>query len=278
MLFRSIGFTSYTYDVVLDKFFAQARFYDASNRRFLSIDPIKDGTNWYAYVGNSPLVWIDPTGLAACYSKTDEWYRRFLSGYEQGFVDYYGARWDEISAVLDDPLGSYLEMMKQGFSDPFKASLAYKLPVSVFNQWESLITNFYVPLVKGDFYAVGKFIGEIHARALEALVVAAIVKGVEVGVAKIGEALASRGVGVKIKTNLGNEIDITPSSNHSATTKNPGLKGAPNSSVDILDSAGNIKTRRWFGSDGLQMRDVDFTNHNNIKQHPEWPHEHGVRK
>ena len=81
----------------------------------------------------------------------------------------------------------------------------------------------------------------------------------------------------KVKTNLGNEIDITPSSNHSVTTKNPELNGAPNSSVDILDANGEIKTRRWFGFDGNQMRDVDFTNHRNFKIHPEWPHEHGPR-
>ncbi len=81
----------------------------------------------------------------------------------------------------------------------------------------------------------------------------------------------------KVKTNLGNEIDITPSKNHSTTTKNPGLEGKPNSSIDILDQNGNIKTRRWYGPDGKQIRDVDFTNHGNPKKHPEWPHEHGPR-
>ena len=81
----------------------------------------------------------------------------------------------------------------------------------------------------------------------------------------------------KVTSNLGNEIDITPSANHITTTKNPGLKGTPNSSIDIVDSAGNIKTRRWFDADGMQMRDVDFTNHGNAKLHPEWPHEHGTR-
>ncbi len=81
----------------------------------------------------------------------------------------------------------------------------------------------------------------------------------------------------KVTSNLGNEIDITPSANHTTTIKNPGLRGTPNSSIDIVDSAGNIKTRRWFDSDGMQIRDVDFTNHGNAKLHPEWPHEHGKR-
>ena len=87
----------------------------------------------------------------------------------------------------------------------------------------------------------------------------------------------SEGAGSKVKTNLGNEINITPSTSHSTTTTNPGLKGTPNSSVDILNKNGDITTRRWFGSEGTQIRDVDFTNHGNPKMHPEWPHEHGLR-
>ena len=37
--------------------------YDANNRRFMASDPIKDGANWYVYVGNSPVVFVDPSGL-----------------------------------------------------------------------------------------------------------------------------------------------------------------------------------------------------------------------
>ena len=86
------------------------------------------------------------------------------------------------------------------------------------------------------------------------------------------------GAGKKsVMSNKGNVYDITPSKNHSITIKNLGLKGEPKSSVDILDDAGNIKTRRWFGENGDQIRDVDMTNHGNPKTHPEWPHEHGSR-
>ena len=62
---NAIGFTSYTYDVVLNKYFAQARMYDANNRRFVQEDPIRDGANWYTYAGNSPIVFVDPTGKVA---------------------------------------------------------------------------------------------------------------------------------------------------------------------------------------------------------------------
>ncbi len=39
------------------------RYYDASLGRFLTRDPIGDGSNRYAYCDNSPLVFTDPSGL-----------------------------------------------------------------------------------------------------------------------------------------------------------------------------------------------------------------------
>jgi RHS repeat-associated protein len=38
------------------------RYYDASLGRFLSRDPIGDGSNWYAYCGNSPIGRVDADG------------------------------------------------------------------------------------------------------------------------------------------------------------------------------------------------------------------------
>jgi len=42
------------------------RYYDPSIGRFLSVDPIQDGSNWYAYCDNNPLANTDPTGLESC--------------------------------------------------------------------------------------------------------------------------------------------------------------------------------------------------------------------
>ncbi|NLL80604.1 MAG: hypothetical protein GX234_12630 [Clostridiales bacterium] len=86
--------------------------------------------------------------------------------------------------------------------------------------------------------------------------------------------MSEGGTSTKVTSNLGKEIDITPSSNHSTVSNNPGPKGTPNSSVDILDDAGNVATRRWYDSNGNTYRDVDMTNHGNPKTHPEHPHEH----
>jgi RHS repeat-associated protein len=49
-------------------YFNRARYYDPRTQRFISEDPlgVEGGSNFYAYVGNSPINWVDPHGLAAC--------------------------------------------------------------------------------------------------------------------------------------------------------------------------------------------------------------------
>jgi RHS repeat-associated protein len=44
-------------------YYFNARYYDATTGRFINVDPVQDGSNWYVYCGNNPLCFIDPTGL-----------------------------------------------------------------------------------------------------------------------------------------------------------------------------------------------------------------------
>ena len=57
-------YTGHIYDTTLDIYFAEARFYDATNRSWLAIDPIKDGNNWYQNCGSNPTTRWDPTGMS----------------------------------------------------------------------------------------------------------------------------------------------------------------------------------------------------------------------
>ncbi|WP_175597222.1 RHS repeat domain-containing protein [Peristeroidobacter soli] len=57
-----VGYTGHAHDWETGYTYMQARFYDAQVGRFLSTDPVDDGFNLYAYVGNDPLNAIDPTG------------------------------------------------------------------------------------------------------------------------------------------------------------------------------------------------------------------------
>ena len=61
----SLLFTSYAYDPVISKYFAQARFYDSRQGRMLSKDPIKRDINGYPYCNNDPVNCVDPTGEVA---------------------------------------------------------------------------------------------------------------------------------------------------------------------------------------------------------------------
>ncbi len=55
-------FTGHIYDTTLDIYFAEARFYDANNRTWFAMDPIKDGLNWYQYCYSDPINYMDPDG------------------------------------------------------------------------------------------------------------------------------------------------------------------------------------------------------------------------
>lgn len=56
-------YTVHPYDQVLDLYFAQARMYDASDRRFTAMDPARDTMNLYQYCLNNPISFVDPLGL-----------------------------------------------------------------------------------------------------------------------------------------------------------------------------------------------------------------------
>ena len=55
-------FTGHIYDTTLDIYFAEARFYDAANRQWLAMDPVKDNLNWYRYTDDNPTTYWDPYG------------------------------------------------------------------------------------------------------------------------------------------------------------------------------------------------------------------------
>jgi|GEM_PF-1207067 len=43
--------------------YMRARYYNTDIKRFINVDPIRDGLNWYGYVSGNPIDFIDPTGL-----------------------------------------------------------------------------------------------------------------------------------------------------------------------------------------------------------------------
>jgi len=61
--YNTVGYTGKQRDGATGLTYYGARWYDADSGRFMSRDPIRDGWNWYAYVGGDPVNWVDLWGL-----------------------------------------------------------------------------------------------------------------------------------------------------------------------------------------------------------------------
>ena len=72
------------FDAESGNIYLRNRYYDASTGRFISEDPILDGTNWYVYAGNNPILFADPWGLeyiivsGGAYETNDNWPYEFI--------------------------------------------------------------------------------------------------------------------------------------------------------------------------------------------------------
>ena len=56
------GYTGKPYDAVTGLSDCGFRDYSPTHARFITEDPIRDGANWFSYVGNNPVNWVDPWG------------------------------------------------------------------------------------------------------------------------------------------------------------------------------------------------------------------------
>ncbi len=77
---------------ISELYYFGARYYDSNLGRFTSVDPVKEN-HAYNYVRNSPLNFVDPTGMEIVY---DSW--MWTAPVEGSFVEYYAI----YMGVLDD--------------------------------------------------------------------------------------------------------------------------------------------------------------------------------
>jgi RHS repeat-associated protein len=61
----SLGYTGKPYDTATGMYDYGYRDYKPENARFTTVDPVRDGANWFAYVNNDPVNYFDPFGLTA---------------------------------------------------------------------------------------------------------------------------------------------------------------------------------------------------------------------
>jgi len=60
---QNIGKLGYYADAASGLQLLTQRYYDPAVGRFVTEDPVREGGNWYAYVGARPVTEVDPTGL-----------------------------------------------------------------------------------------------------------------------------------------------------------------------------------------------------------------------
>jgi RHS repeat-associated protein len=60
----NLGYTGKPYDTATGMYNYGYRDYAPEAARFTTVDPIRDGANWFAYVNNDPVNYVDPWGLA----------------------------------------------------------------------------------------------------------------------------------------------------------------------------------------------------------------------
>ncbi len=87
---NAIRYNHEYYDEETGLYYLRGRYYNPTIRRFTTPDPAEDGINWYAYCGNNPVKYIDPSGYV------------FLQKAEPfKLIRYYSG--DDLVDIIDDP-------------------------------------------------------------------------------------------------------------------------------------------------------------------------------
>jgi RHS repeat-associated protein len=130
-------YTVHPMDMALGVYFAQARMYDAQDRRFVSEDVIKGWVvapktlNDYSYCWNNPLLYIDFTGLVPTVT---------IGGNEvENIKEYNGSLYGDISLLFDayDISGAYMKATYGDTASFFKMNFS----IGFFNFGISLIST-----------------------------------------------------------------------------------------------------------------------------------------
>ena len=113
-IYPQLNYTGYDWDDVLGMYYAKARFYDADDKRFLAMDPIKGSITdplslvSYLYCVDNPLRWVDPLGLYYIYRFTDE------NGNQYYQFSAYSKFWGIVSSLLPADIQSSWECVWGG--------------------------------------------------------------------------------------------------------------------------------------------------------------------
>ena len=106
------GYLGKPYDSITGLYNYGYRDYSPQTVRFTTVDPIRDGANWFAYVNNDPVNYVDLLGLLSSEPKRGFW-SKALDGVQAGldvvgFVPGVGEIADGINALISLGRGDYV--------------------------------------------------------------------------------------------------------------------------------------------------------------------------
>jgi RHS repeat-associated protein len=97
-------------------YYYNARWYDPTLGRFITEDPARDQNNWYAYVKNNPLRYIDPTGLLTA----GDFYS-LLESANPTAQNLLGSSYSELVNGKSGVTEAFTEKMNSEFSDKLRS-------------------------------------------------------------------------------------------------------------------------------------------------------------
>ena len=113
------GYLGKPYDSITGLYNYGYRDYSPQTVRFTTIDPIRDGSNWFAYVNNDPVNYVDLWGLLASDGKRDNIFQNDLAEVSgTGVATPVGKTWNDAQYVTS----------RWGYRESFSTSKGDTLP------------------------------------------------------------------------------------------------------------------------------------------------------
>ena len=105
------GYCDQYYDWETQNYYMRARYYNPASSRFITEDPIKDGSNWYSYCNENPIKYIDSNGKIPVETIIDVasigWsFKDFVS--QPNVTNFGFLAWDVVAAIVPYAPGSYV--------------------------------------------------------------------------------------------------------------------------------------------------------------------------
>ena len=119
----SFGYCGKTYDNGTGLYDYGFRDYSPNQARFTTVDPIRDGANWFSYVVNDPVNYIDPFGLTS----TDV--ENYTYQGERDGRRYYTANKEATMWGLANDTGTALSDVQGYDGDPHKMPIGTELSI-----------------------------------------------------------------------------------------------------------------------------------------------------